>query len=270
MSAIAPNETLDDIVFENRNKLYGAYDMRTRYGRSIVIATAIGVAILILLAAIPAISAFINKLTEEKVVKKEAKVELAEVAPPAEELPPPPPPVEIEPPKVDMVKFTEPEITDEPIKEDELPPPQEDLSKTNVSTQTQQGDEDFIDLPDPNDGKKVVEEPAAPQVFQVVEQMPEFPGGEDALLKYLGKNIKYPELARDANTQGTIYITFVVDENGKITQPSVLRGLTGPGAKDCANEALRVVGNMPAWKAGKQNGKAVRVQYNLPVKFTLR
>jgi protein TonB len=62
----------------------------------------------------------------------------------------------------------------------------------------------------------------------------------------------------------------VVDENGKITTPSVLRGLTGPGAKDCANEAMRVVGGMPAWKAGKQNGKAVRVQYNLPVKFTLR
>jgi protein TonB len=270
MSAIAPNETLDDIVFENRNKTYGAYVMRTSYGRSIVIATAIGIAILLLLAAIPAISAFINKLTEEKVVKKEAKVELAEVAPPEEELPPPPPPVEIEPPKVDMVKFTEPEIVDEPIKDEDLPPPQEDLSKTNVSTQTQKGDEDFIDLPDPNDGKKVVDEPAAPQVFQVVEQMPEFPGGEDALLKYLGKNIKYPELARDANTQGTIYITFVVDENGKITTPSVLRGLTGPGAKDCANEAMRVVGGMPAWKAGKQNGKAVRVQYNLPVKFTLR
>jgi protein TonB len=243
--------------------------MRSRYGRSIVIATATGISILILLAAIPAISAWINKLTEVKDVKKEAKVELAEVAPPEEELPPPPPPVEIEPPKVDMVKFTEPEITDEPIKEDDLPPPQEDLSKTNVSTQTQQGDEDFIDLPD-DPGKKVVDEPAAPQIFQVVEQMPEFGGGEDALLKYLAKNIKYPEIARDANTQGTIYITFVVDENGRITSPQVLRGLTGPGSKDCANEAIRVVSSMPAWKPGKQNGKAVRVQYNLPVKFTLR
>jgi periplasmic protein TonB len=266
----AANETFDDVVFEFRNREYGAYDMRRRYSRSIIIATAIGIAVFVLLASIPAISSWINKMTEVKEVKKDTKVELAEVKAPDEPLPPPPPPQEVEPPKVDQIKFTPPDITDEEIKEEDLPPPQEDLSKTNVSTQTQEGETDFIDLPDPNAGKLVVEEEAPPQIFQVVEQMPQFPGGDDALLKYLSKNIKYPEIARDANTQGTIFVSFVVDENGRIGSAQVLRGLNGPGAKDCANEALRVVNSMPAWAAGKQNGKAVRVQFNLPVKFTLR
>ncbi len=107
-------------------------------------------------------------------------------------------------------------------------------------------------------------------IYTIVEQMPYFPGGEEALLKYLGKNIKYPEIARDANTQGTIFLTFVIDEDGEVTKVQVLRGLTGKGAKDCADEAVRVVSEMPTWAPGIQNKKAVKVQYNLPLKFTMR
>jgi protein TonB len=262
-------ETFDDLVFEHRNQGYGAYLIRKRYSRNVLVAMAVGIAILILLSAIPAISAWITELTKEE-IKKDTKVELVDIKPLEETTPPPPPPPpdELPPPKIDMVKFTEPEVVDEPVKDEDLPPPITPENK-NIGNENVEG-EDIIELPPDNSGNQVVEEPAAPQIFTVVEQMPLFPGGEDALLKYLGKNIKYPEMARDANTQGTIYITFVVDENGKIKEPKVLRGLTGPGAKDCANEAIRVVSGMPAWSAGRQNGKAVQVQYNLPVKFTLR
>ena len=128
-------------------------------------------------------------------------------------------------------------------------------------------DNDFIDLPDAPKAKGSKKQP---QIFQVVEQMPQFTGGEDALLKYLGENIKYPNSAREANTHGTIYITFVIDKKGKVGNVQVLRGLKGVGAIDCANEAVRVVKAMPKWKPGKQKGKGVNVQYNLPIKFTLR
>lgn len=134
-------------------------------------------------------------------------------------------------------------------------------------------------------------------IFTSVEQMPQFPGGEDALLKYLAKNIQYPEDARDCECQGTIFITFVIDEVGNVTQPSLLRGIKcdgtlyiypngkvkkdkpGKGATewDCNKgpkliyqEAVRVIKAMPKWKPGIQDGKPVKVQYNLPIKFTLR
>jgi protein TonB len=105
-----------------------------------------------------------------------------------------------------------------------------------------------------------------PQIFTIVEEMPSFPGGEAELFKYLNKNVKYPQMAQDAGITGVVYLTFVVDENGKVKDPKVLRGIGG----GCDEEAIRVVKSMPAWEPGKQRGKAVRVQYNLPIRFTLR
>ncbi|HOZ39587.1 MAG TPA: energy transducer TonB [Flavobacteriales bacterium] len=110
------------------------------------------------------------------------------------------------------------------------------------------------------------EEVEEEQIFTIVEEMPSFPGGESELFKYLGKNIKYPAMAQESGISGVVYVTFVVDKDGKIRDTKVLRGIGG----GCDEEALRVVKNMPAWKAGKQRGKAVTVQYNLPVRFTLR
>lgn len=126
-------------------------------------------------------------------------------------------------------------------------------------------------------------------VFTVVEQMPEFPGGEDAMLKFLAKNVRYPEVARDCGCQGTVFITFIVDEEGNVIQPRILRAIKGcedlqPGEKlkpgeenpcesssnTISSESIRVIKSMPKWVPGTQAGKPVRVQYNLPLKFTLR
>ena len=111
--------------------------------------------------------------------------------------------------------------------------------------------------------EEVVEEE---QIFTIVEEMPTFPGGEAELFKYLGKNIKYPQMATDAGISGVVYVTFVVGKDGKITDVKVLRGIGG----GCDEEAVRVVKSMPPWKPGKQRGKPVTVQYNLPIRFTLR
>ncbi|MCB9193142.1 MAG: energy transducer TonB [Flavobacteriales bacterium] len=104
------------------------------------------------------------------------------------------------------------------------------------------------------------------QIFTIVEQMPSFPGGEEELFKYLGKSIKYPQMAADAGISGVVYVTFVVDKDGKVKDAKVLRGIGG----GCDEEALRVVNNMPPWTPGKQRGKPVKVQYNLPIRFTLK
>ncbi len=103
-------------------------------------------------------------------------------------------------------------------------------------------------------------------IFTVVEDSPEFPGGSEALNKFLEKNIEYPELARQNEIQGTVYATFVVEKSGKVNHVRILRGIGG----GCDEEAMRVVKLMPKWKAGKQRGKPVRVQFNLPMKFSLK
>lgn len=103
-------------------------------------------------------------------------------------------------------------------------------------------------------------------IFTVVENEPEFPGGMEALYKYLAQNIKYPQLARENNITGKVYVTFVVEKDGSIANPKVLRDIGG----GCGAEAIRVVKAMPKWNPGKQRGKAVRVQFNLPVNFNLR
>lgn len=100
------------------------------------------------------------------------------------------------------------------------------------------------------------------------EQMPEFPGGQQALMEFLRQNVRYPEMERDNDVQGTVYVGFVVDKTGKVRDAQLLRGVPkGPGLD---SEALRVVRMMPDWKPGMQSGKAVHVQFTLPVKFTLK
>jgi TonB family protein len=103
------------------------------------------------------------------------------------------------------------------------------------------------------------------QVFRIVEKMPQFPGGTKALLHYLSTNIKYPAEARKANIQGRVFIQFVVEKDGSISHVRVLKGI-GQG---CDKESVAVVKNMPRWIPGKQKGKPVRVEYNLPIKFSL-
>ncbi len=105
-----------------------------------------------------------------------------------------------------------------------------------------------------------------PEIFIVAETMPEFPGGDAALMRYLSENIKYPLIAKETGITGIVYITFIIEPDGKVSSIAVLRGVAG----GCTEEAVRVVSEMPDWTPGKQRSKPVRVRMNLPVKFVLR
>ena len=113
---------------------------------------------------------------------------------------------------------------------------------------------------------EIIEEEVSDEIFTIVEDMPTFPGGEEELFKFLGKNLKYPTIAQDAGISGTVYVNFMVDRDGKVKNAKVVRGIHSA----CDKEALRVVNAMPKWKPGKQRGKPVRVSYNLPIRFTLK
>ena len=126
------------------------------------------------------------------------------------------------------------------------------------------------------DQNEVIEEYVAPEIeeediqeaeiFTIVEEMPDFPGGTQKLADYLAKNIKYPPMARESGIQGRVFISFVVEPDGSVSNVNVMRSLGG----GCDEEAVRVVKSMPKWKPGKQRGKPVRVSYILPVNFKLQ
>jgi len=103
------------------------------------------------------------------------------------------------------------------------------------------------------------------EIFTIVEEMPSFPGGDEARVRFLSQNIKYPQMAKESGIQGTVFVTFVVEPDGNVTNVRVLRGIGG----GCDEEAMRVVRMMPKWKPGQQRGKSVRVQFNMPIRFTL-
>lgn len=114
---------------------------------------------------------------------------------------------------------------------------------------------------------EVVEEEVVEQeIFQIVEEMPAFPGGEQKLMEYVAKNIKYPQIARETGIQGRVFVGFVVEPDGSISNVKLLRGIGG----GCDEEAMRVIKSLPKWKPGKQRGKAVRVSYQIPVFFKLQ
>ncbi|MBK6373197.1 MAG: energy transducer TonB [Saprospiraceae bacterium] len=104
------------------------------------------------------------------------------------------------------------------------------------------------------------------QIYSSVDVQPEFPGGNDALYKYVGANLKYPAAAKENNITGKVIVQFIIEKDGTISTPTIIRDEVGYGATD---EVLRILKGMPSWKAGQQDGKIVRVQYTLPVKFKL-
>lgn len=160
-----------------------------------------------------------------------------------EDKPPPPPPA----------PTTEIKVVEDTKEE------QQEIASTEATAQT----EVIPQTPPPPPPEEPVEEP---QVFVVVEKMPEFPGGESALLAYLQANIKYPQYAREAGIQGIVYISFVVNEKGEVQDVTVLKGIGG----GCDEEAVRVIKSLPKFKPGEQRGKPVKVRMNIPVRFTLK
>ena len=251
----------NDLVFENRNKEYGAYNLRRAYGGRVIIAFACGITTLALIVAFP----YIKKLfeSEEEVVISTKTTRYTDLAlpPPIDKNQPLPPKVELPPPVKEAIKFLPPKVTEKEVVEEI--PTIDDLKPIDIASETTEGTGEVI-------FDEVVEEAVEPaedpnKVYMIVEQQPEFPGGVTAMMKFISQNMRYPATARRMGTEGSVFVEFVVDQAGNITSAKTIKGI-GAG---CDEEAVRVINKMPAWKPGKQNGKPVRVRFVLPLKFVL-
>ena len=253
----------NDIVFEERNHTYGAYQIRRDYNKRVTFI--LGGMILFTLAVFGVKLILDHKSNDATLDNVKLDVTQLDLTPPVDPKDPPPPPPPPPPPVVETIKFTPPVIKDDAV-EDEPPPPQEKVAETNVGTETHEGTGEDVAVPS-DAGTGPVEE-KAPEIFTVVEQMPEFPGGAGEMMKYIQKNVHYPEIEKEANISGKCFIKFVVETDGSISNVEVLKGVSGgPG---CDKEAVRVVKSMPKWNIGKQNGRPVRVYFNVPIIFRLQ
>lgn len=255
-----------DVVFSGRNKAYGAYELRKANPRNTNRALLFGVIFFVLVISLKTIINMIDGF----IPKADEKVKMTEVIltppPPEKKDVPPPPPPEPPKPKQDMVKFP-PLVVKPDIEVKEDPPTQEELKVADPGPKDQKGDpnaEIRIDEPVGNSDIKQVTEDEN-KVFVSVETNPEFPGGLDKFGKYLYDNIKYPGVDRENNIQGKVYVQFVVEKDGSLTDISAIRG----PSNTLKEEAVRVVKKSPKWKPGIQNGRPVRVQYTVPINFTL-
>ena len=259
------SDNRNDIVFIGRNQAYGAYQLRREYNKRVSLIVG---GVLVLSLALFGVKLLLDRKGSDDTLKN-VKLDMQQIdlTPPTEKNEPPPPPPPPPPPVVETIRFTPPVIKDDAV-EDEPPPPQEKVAETNVGTTTQEGTGEDVAIPsDAGAGTGPVEE-KAPEVFTVVEQMPDFPGGPAEMMKFIQKNIHYPEIEKENNISGKCFVKFVVEQDGSISNVEILKGV--PGGPNCDKEAVRVVKSMPKWSAGKQNGRAVRVYYNLPIIFKLQ
>ena len=265
-----------DLVFEGKNKEYGAYVLRRDTGKRNVKALVwvmIGIALIFAIAY--ANLAIQNAMKQNAAIetdvelsklaqKKEAKVERKE-----------PVKVEVEQKVVEKVKssvkFTAPEIKkDDEVKPEDEIKSQDDLSKTNTAIGpfdvkgNDEAEGEVLKAKEVVVDEKPKEEET--KVFDVVEQMPSFPGGDAELMKFLHDHMKYPAVAEENGIQGRVICTFVVERDGSITDVKVIKSVDPSLDK----EAIRVLKSMPKWIPGKQNGSAVRVKYTVPVTFRLQ
>ena len=245
----------EDLLFENRNKDYGAYFLRKIYSRNVVMASLGMTVIMGLVFAYPSIS----RSALANLIKDRGKVVKLDQPPPIMPNTPPPPKVDVPPPPVKTLKYVAPKVFKEEVVEEELPTIDE-IKRAEVSTEISEGQDVVFEEP-----VKAVVETDDKKIYTLVEQQPEFPGGMEAMMKFIQKNMKYPAQARRMGTEGRVFIGFVVNGDGQITDVTTVKGIS----MECDQEATRVIQMMPPWKAGKQNGRAVRVRFVLPVNFKL-
>ena len=267
--------SLDDIVFAGRNKAYGAYLLRRLYNKHITVAAITAIILFFLFLSIPLISKMIKGDQEDTEVVERIVTEVDLAPPPpldeATPPPPPPPPPDLPPPPPPVratVKYTPPVVKrDEEVQEEEEIPDVEVLEEIDAGVKTVEGSKDApLDLGEIDGTSNVVAEVVEEKPYTYVEQMPTFPGGDGEMMKYLGKNIRYPAAAQRAGVEGLVVLSFVVSSTGEISDIQVVKQL-GAGTDE---EAVRVVKSMPKWTPGKQNGRAVPVRYTLPVRFTIK
>lgn len=273
------SSTFNEVIFRNRNKIYGAYYLRRVYEKHILVAIFIATAVFTATLAGPVIQKiyFASTIIETQQTKdklKDPRIIDLEVLP---SLPIPEKPavqeqtVQAQKQEVKTEVYAETRVVrdDANVETKELAN-QEDLKNANFGTERIEGapptipDVTVTNTPPAGLGDETKKE--APEVFIYVEEMPEFVGGEKAMLQYISRKMSYPASAQRMGIEGLVVVSFVVDAKGKITEAEIVKGL-GHGTEE---EALKVVNSMPDWKPGKQNGRAVAVRYTLPIRFSIK
>jgi periplasmic protein TonB len=248
----------DEIVFENRNKEYGAYTLRKKYNRNVLIALLIG----IILICTAIITPYLNTKAAEKKAKRAERtieIKMENLDTPAEQVAPPPPPP---PPPQDVVqqaRYVPPVVVDSIKPEDNVQLMTADQAQVEVK------DEEVVEAVQVAT-EEVTEDVDAAEPFVVVEEMPMYPGGQEALLAYIGEHTQYPEVAKENNIQGKVIVRFCVTSKGGVDKVEILKGVD----PELDKEAIRVVKTLPTFKPGKQGGKPVPVWFMVPINFTLK
>ncbi|WP_428224471.1 energy transducer TonB [Flavobacterium sp.] len=258
-----------DLVFEGRNKKYGAYLLRKENSKTSLRALIIGAASFGIAIASPMLIDMIPSGDDDATLDE--KVVLVDMNKPKENTPPPPPPEkkpEPPKPKVDEVKFVEPKVVEAKKVTEEIKTVDE-LKDKNIAEKDQKGDKDAqvtIDAPTGNNEEvvKVVEEDNTVYNSAGIEVQPEFPGGYAGFAKFVQRNFRTPEVEEDV--KGRIFVEFVVEKDGSLTDIHVLKDL-GYGTKE---EAIRMLKSAPRWTPGEQNGKKIRVKYSLPITIEIK
>jgi protein TonB len=248
-------QSFDDIVFEIRNRQYGAYLLRKNYNRNVNISLFIGILILTLAVIGPYLSAKVTEYSQNR-AERQVEIKMENLDKPLEQVAPPPPP-----PPADMVqaqKYVPPVVVDS-VKPEEI-----SRLMTADEAQTEVTNEEVVETREVK--VEVQEEDAAAEPFYVVEEMPMFTGGPLELQKYLAEHTQYPEVAKENNIQGKVIVKFCVTPKGGVDQVSILKGVDA----ELDKEAIRVVNTLPAFKPGKQGGVAVPVWFVVPINFQLK
>lgn len=260
-----------DLIFEGKNKDYGAYELRKHSARRHLTAYFVVIGCVILAMVLPAFIRFLTPVkTQEKMVSvtelSDLKMDLPEVKEEnkivAVNVPPPPT-------LKTTIKFTAPVIKrDEEVREEDEIKTQDEVNqaKAAISVADVKGndEENGKDIADLEDHKLIVA--SEDEVFQVVEQAPEYPGGMAALMKWISKEIKYPAIAQEMNIEGKVIVQFVIGRDGAVRDVQVLRTVDPTLDK----EAVRVVKAMRKWIPGRQRGEPVSVRFTLPITFKLQ
>lgn len=250
-------KTWDEMVFRHRNKEYGAYVLRKSYYRNVSIGLGLTMIVVMMILLYPMVAKYFGE--EQTIRTSPRKLVYTDLsAPPPIDKPKPPPPHVQLPTLQKVVKFVPPKVVAEEIAE--VAPTIQEIKENQTGAVTVEGPAEVI-----------FDEPVTEiiaqddEIFIVVDQQPEFPGGYEAMMAFIRQNMIYPANARRMEIEGTVHVSFIVSKTGTISDVKVLRGIM----TECDREAVRVVQLMPAWKPGQQNGRYVNVRFILPLKFRL-
>lgn len=256
------SSTRNDIVFQERNKEYGAYKIRQDYDKRVIL---IILSLCLLIGASYGTYKFIKSLPVPTVEEVEPDLTQFELPPAVEEEVLPPPAEEPPPPMEETIAFPEPVVEDDVV-ENEIAIV-EDLKDTKADLTTQDGNTEFAGDIVEDKGPAIVEV-VKDEIIEDLDEVAQYPGGTAAFRAFLESNLQYPQIAIEENLEGKCFVGFVVDKNGNMSDITILKKV--PGCPECDAEAVRVVKRMPRWVPGKKNGAPVKSRWQVPITFVLQ